>query len=41
MHQDPYKQNKLVLSEAQFNLIKQIYPSATRGNRWNLADDQQ
>lgn len=41
MHYDPYKQNKLVLTEAQFEMVKTIYMGAIRGSRWNLGDDQQ
>jgi hypothetical protein len=41
MHNDPAKQNKLVLTEQQFTLVRKIYLRAFQGNRWSLSDDQQ
>ena len=41
MHQDPMKQNKLVLNQNQFIMVRNIYKQAFLGNRWSLSDDQQ
>lgn len=40
MHYDPSKQGKLVLSEAQFNFVRNVY-SGTNRNLWNMSDEQQ
>ena len=40
MHSNPYR-DKLILTEAQFQLIQNVYPGAIRGGRWSLSDDQQ
>ena len=39
LHFDPMKR-KLVLTEAQFNLVYQIYPKAFWQGHWSMTDDQ-
>lgn len=40
MHYDPEKQNKLVLTELQFTLLRKVYLRAFQQGRWSLSDDQ-
>lgn len=40
MHSNPYRQDKLILTEAQFQLIQNVYPGAIKYGRWALSDDQ-